>query len=216
VSCDAWTEALSARADGEPLGVEPRLLDAHLAGCADCRAFAAHLEAGRRPVHLGEAPAMPDLSRRVVEANALADRMGRWRVARALLCLVAVEIVVLSAPELVLGRGGSSAEHAGRHLGAFSVAYAVGLLVVAVRPARARSILPVALVLALALTITAVVDVVDGRVPLLGEAVHLPEVISVLLVWLLARPAPSPEVTRSGGAGPRLVEVDDDRRRGIG
>jgi predicted anti-sigma-YlaC factor YlaD len=211
-------EALSARADGEPLGVEPRLLDAHLAGCESCREFAAHVDGMRRPARLGEAPSMPDLSRRVVKANAVADRLSRWGIARGLLCLVAVEIVVLSVPELVLGSGSSSAEHAGRHLGAFSVAYAVGLLVVAVRPSRARSILPVAMVLALALSITAVVDVVDGRVPLLGEAVHLPEIVSVLLVWLLARPAP--EATLAAGIGPHLVDdLDsdaDDRRRGTG
>jgi predicted anti-sigma-YlaC factor YlaD len=204
--------------------VEPRLLEAHLAGCAGCRAFAAHLEGSTRAPHIDVAPSMPDLSRRVAKSAAVADRARRWSIARGLLSLVAIEIIVLSVPELVLGRGGGGAEHASRHLGAFSVAYAVGLLVVAVRPARARSILPVAMVLALALSITAVVDVVDGRVPLLGEAVHLPEVVSVLLVWLLARPLPSPEATRAGFTGPRLVgdaDADgadgaDDRRRGTG
>ena len=51
------------------------------------------------------------------------------------------------------------------------------------RPARrrrpagtGRTMLPVAAVLAGALVITAVVDLVDGRVPLVGEAQHLPEV----------------------------------------
>ena len=50
--------------------------------------------------------------------------------------------------------------------------------------------LPVAAVLAGAIVITAVVDLVEGRVPLVGEAWHLPEIISVVLVWLLAVPAP--------------------------
>jgi hypothetical protein len=159
---------------------------------------------------------MPDLSRRVAKSVAVADRAGRWSVVRGLLFVVALEIVVLSLPELLLGKDGSAAQHAARHLGAFSLAYAVGLLVVAVRPARARSILPVALVLALALSITAVVDVLDGRAPLLGEAVHLPELVSVLLVWLLARPAPAPGASHVGDTVPRLVDdlPDDDRRRG--
>jgi hypothetical protein len=49
--------------------------------------------------------------------------------------------------------------------------------------------LPVAATLAVALLITALVDVVDGRAPLWGEALHIPEVLSVLFLWLLAVPA---------------------------
>ena len=95
-----------------------------------------------------------------------------------------------SLPALVLGDEQGASAHAARHLGAFTAAYGVGLLVVAVRPARARAMLPVAAVLAGALVITAVVDLVDGRIPLVGEAQHLPEVLSVVLVWLLAIPSP--------------------------
>ena len=58
-----------------------------------------------------------------------------------------------------------------------------------VRPARARTMLPVAAVLAGALLITAVIDLLNGNVPLLGEATHLPELISVFLIWLLAVPS---------------------------
>ena len=66
---------------------------------------------------------------------------------RALLFVVAAEIIVLSVPALVLG-GSSDEAHDARHLSAFSIAYAVALLVVAMRPARARAMLPVAAVLA--------------------------------------------------------------------
>ena len=58
--------------------------------------------------------------------------------------------------------------------------------------------LPVAAVLAGALVITAVVDLVDGRVPLVGEAQHLPEVVSVVLVWLLAVPGAAPPGALAG------------------
>ena len=47
---------------------------------------------------------------------------------------------------------------------------------------------PVAAVLGGALLITAVIDLVAGRIPLGGEATHLPEVLSVVLLWLLAVP----------------------------
>ena len=62
------------------------------------------------------------------------------------------------------------------------------MLVVVVRPARARAVLPVALVLAGALVITAIIDLVDRRIPLTGGATHLPELLSVVTPGLLTRP----------------------------
>ncbi|MBK8332620.1 MAG: hypothetical protein IPL07_09595, partial [Acidimicrobiaceae bacterium] len=44
-----------------------------------------------------------------------------------------LEIIVPFSSSLVLGEGDPGA-HDGRHLGSFSIAYAVALLVVAVRP----------------------------------------------------------------------------------
>ena len=112
-------------------------------------------------------------------------------------------------------RAGHRATHAARHLGAFTAAYGVGLLVVAVRPARARTMLPVAAVLAGALVITALVDLLDGRIPLVGEAQHLPEVLSVVLVWLLAIPRPRrPARRRAAPLGRRCGSCRDRRDAG--
>ena len=64
--------------------------------------------------------------------------------------------------------------------------------------------LPVTFVLGAALMITAALDVIDGETPLLGETVHLPELISVLLVWLLVLPAklrPAPRLAAVGQRG---------------
>ena len=133
---------------------------------------------------------MPDLSRRVARLTAIADRAGSWGVVRGLLAVVAVQIIVFSIPALVLGDERDTAAHAARHLGAFTVAYAVGLLVVVARPARARTMLPVAAVLSGALLIGAVVDLARGRIPIIGEMMHLPEMVSVVLVWLTAVPGP--------------------------
>ncbi len=210
MTCDTWREAISAVADGEPPDVDARLVEAHVARCADCRAYRENVHRLRRGT-VGAAPQMPDLSRRVVKLNAIADRASRWGIARGLLAVVALEIVVLSAPALILGEEQGASVHAARHLGAFSVAYAVGLIVVAVRPARARTVLPVAATLAGALVITGVVDVLYGRAPLSGEALHIPEVISVVLVWLLA--VPPPRRADRAAARPRrpaLGLVDDD------
>ncbi|MGB8861626.1 MAG: zf-HC2 domain-containing protein [Ilumatobacteraceae bacterium] len=171
--CEQWHEAISARADGEDPGVDDRLIDAHLAHCTDCQGFERAVDGARGRLVVQPAPDMPDLSRRVTKTNAVLDRAGRWSLVRALLIVVAIEIVVLAVPALVLGEGETRA-HDARHLGAFSIAYAVALLVVAVRPARARTVLPVAAVLAGALFVTAVVDLAAGTVPLINEASHLP------------------------------------------
>lgn len=212
--CEQWHEAISARADGEDPGVDERLIDAHLAHCVDCESFAAAIDGSRRRLVMQPAPEMPDLSRRVAKTNAVLDRAGKWRIVRGLLVVVAIEIIVLSVPALVLGEGEARA-HDARHLGAFSIAYAVALLVAAVRPARARTVLPVAAVLAGALFVTAVVDLATGTVPLINEASHLPELVSVVLVWLLAVPSPHrPARTSAPTAGLRVVG-DDERRRAV-
>lgn len=185
--CEDHRAAISARADGEDPGMDPAELDAHLASCASCRAFAEQAAATRRRHAVGPAPEIPDLSRQVVRRSAAQDRSSVAWIVRWLLGLVAVEIVVLAAPDLFASGDGA---HSARHLGAFGLAYAVGLLVVVVRPARARTMFHVALVLAAAMLVTALVDIAQGRVPLVNEALHIPELLSVLFLWILARPLP--------------------------
>ena len=213
MQCERWHEAISARADGEDPGVDERLIDAHLAHCTACASFAAAIEGSRRRLVMQPAPLMPDVSRRVAKSNAVLDRAGKWSIVRALLVVVAVEILVLSVPALVLGDG-TAGGHEARHLGAFSIAYAAALLVVAVRPARARTVLPVAAVPAGALFVTAVVDLATGTVPFINETLHIPELLSVLLVWLLAVPSPRRPVRidTAGGAGLRAVDDGEQRR----
>jgi len=216
VTCALWTSAISAEIDGEEPGVDRRLLAAHLESCSDCRRFRDDAIRLRAATSIRPAPEMPDLSRRVTKLNAIADRASRWGLIRGLLALVALEILVVALPALLLGEEDATSAHAARHLGAFSVAYAVALLVVVVRPARARSILPVTAVLAGALVITAAIDIGEGNIPLLGETAHLPEVLSVLLVWLLARPLPDPgsAVAEEGDGGLRLVLDPPDQPTG--
>ena len=130
-----------------------------------------------------------DLPNKISKLNAAADRAAHWSILRIVLAVVAVQVIVFALPALVLGREQDVATHSARHLGAFGVSYGVALLVVVARPARARSILPVALVLAGAQVIAALVDLANGRIPLVGEARHVPQIISVFLIWFLAVPS---------------------------
>jgi predicted anti-sigma-YlaC factor YlaD len=216
VTCEPWQVAISARIDGEDPGVEPRLLDAHIAGCVDCRRFQTVSEATMRSARIQPAADMPDLSKPLVKLNAMADRAASWSIVRVLLGVVAFDVIFFALKALVLANESDATAHAARHLGAFSFAYGVGLVVVVVRPARARTMLPVAAVLAGALLITAVIDLLNGTVPLTGEATHLPELISVFLIWMLAVPSgrrAKPTARPSGSAGERtlraLPRIDD-------
>jgi predicted anti-sigma-YlaC factor YlaD len=212
MSCATWRDAISGIADGEPSGLDARLVDAHVARCEACAAF-------REDVHrlarsgISASPDMPDLSRAVVRAARLADRLSvRW-VLRAGLVVVAVQVAALGTPALLLGDSDGAGEHAARHLGSFAVAYAIGLVVVALRPAKARGMLPMAAALAGCLVVTAVIDVARGESPIIAEVTHVPELVGLVLVWLLAaeprrHPASSPG---SGHPGPDRARPDRAR-----
>ena len=136
MTCERVREAISALVDGEDPGVDVRLVEAHVRSCPGCRAFRTSIEQLPRVGVVGVAPQMPDLSRRVTKLSALADRAGTWSTVRLVLAVVAVQILVFSVPSLAARDEHGLAAHDSRHLGAFTVAYAVALLVVAVRPAR--------------------------------------------------------------------------------
>jgi predicted anti-sigma-YlaC factor YlaD len=210
MACESWQEAISAVLDGEPPTTAPELVEAHLRRCPSCRTFAEQAEQLRGRARVRPASAAEDLAPAVSRAIAVADRASVPAVARLGLLVVAVQIVVLAVPELL----GSFANHGSRHLGSFSIAYAIALVVVAVRPARAPTVLPVALVLVAALGVTAVADAARGSVAWLGEVSHAPELLSLLLLWSLTRRRP-----RDGGGVRqplRLVEEGEaggrDRR----
>ncbi len=215
MQCVAYQEAISAVADGEAAPIDERLVAAHLLRCPACTEYRDGIERTRRPMRLGVAVSPPDLSARVSARQAVDERRAVARVARWGLLAVAGQILVFSVPSLLGAEQGASA-HAARHLGAFTAAFAVGLLAVVVRPARARAMLPVAGVLSGALLITAVVDLVGGHVPFAGEITHLPEMASWVLLWVLQRPlrplpaAGADQIERSRAA---LRAVDGSGRR---
>src|SRR3954453_14661189 len=191
MDCSRWRDALSAMAEGDPADIDERLVAGHVARCAACRSYQQLIQRSPNVAAMVDPGPMPDLSKKISKLNAAADRAAQWSVLRIVLAVVAAQVILFALPALILGEEHGVATHAARHLGAFGVAYGVALFVVVVRPARARSILPVALVLAGAQLLGAIVDLATGRIPLFGEARHLPQVISVFLIWFLAVPSRS-------------------------
>ena len=183
-ACDQWMESASAMADGEEPDLPEDLVRAHIRDCPHCTAFAQQIGLAIDGDD-GHAQELIDV---VVQRNIAAQRSSETLLVSALLAIAALAIIAYSIPPLLFGEDGGGSMHAARHLGAFQIPFAVALLVAAWRPARARSILPVALVLVLAITITALVDLIDGEATVRAELLHLPELLTLPLVWLLATP----------------------------
>lgn len=175
MNCDVAREACSARLDGEPVEVDEQALQAHLEECAACCAWlhAAH-EVTRR-ARLSPARAVADRTDELVAAVA-SERSDREAVPSALwarLALAVLAVAQLVAVVLVQILGHPEGhQHSAREVGAFSLALAVGFLIAAVQPTRARGMSPLVGVAALALLATAVPDLAAGHTPLVEELPH--------------------------------------------
>ncbi|HKT01657.1 MAG TPA: hypothetical protein VJT31_19200, partial [Rugosimonospora sp.] len=94
---------------------------------------------------------------------------------------------VLALPALIDPTGAATGIHASREMASFDLAVAVGFLLAAYRPARARAYLPLALVLALCLAVTSGIDVARGATVITHEIGHLVAVVQAALLYGLGR-----------------------------
>src|SRR5882757_10811101 len=191
--CLAARAALSAQIDGEsepPL--TPRIAE-HLATCPYCAVWRESLHRLTRRVRLTEAKGRPDRAPQLLAA-VLADQQTRnrskpaTRLVRLGLATAAAAQLVIVIPALILGDAGALVPpHASRELGAFNVALAVGYLVAALRPSRARGALPLVAAATGLLVVLAFIDSALGQTTLLAESPHLIAVAGWVLLAVLAR-----------------------------
>ena len=140
--------AISARLDGEDPGLDDAAVDAHLAGCTDCRGFAHDAEALHRTVRLAPAPAIPDLTPGILAAIGADDAPTPTRVRHATTrcagssSAIAVVQIAVAIPALLFGSDAGLPVHTARHLGSFDVALGVGFLFAAWKPSRIPGLLP--------------------------------------------------------------------------
>ncbi|MEH1165397.1 zf-HC2 domain-containing protein [Micromonospora sp. CPCC 205539] len=194
MTCDHVRAALSARLDGEDPQASPTVLDAHTATCAGCRHWLAQAEQVTRLLRV-QPVEVPDLTATVLAAVAAdsasrspaAVRQARRQVLRIAVAVAAVAQLAIALPILLAGLGVSADPHTGREMASFDVALAVGFALAAWRPERARAFLPVALVLAVCLAGTSVVDIANSTTALVHEAGHLAAVVQAGLLWALGR-----------------------------
>ncbi|NJC67233.1 zf-HC2 domain-containing protein [Planosporangium flavigriseum] len=216
LSCDQARLALSARLDGEPLGVSADRLGLHIDTCRACSDWLARAEQVTRLVRLQPAR-VPDLTdailaavaadsvaadsvaadslaadraRPAAGAQARAGRAGAGRQALTRLLQAAIAAVasmqLLVIISVVLGI--SVDEHADHEAGAFAAAVAAGFLLAAFRPRLARAYTPIAIVLAVCLTVTSRMGMSGHEVTMLREiGGYVATIVQAVLIFTLGR-----------------------------
>jgi predicted anti-sigma-YlaC factor YlaD len=193
MNCATARDWISARLDNtEPPAGEhadtPDDVDAHIAACAQCTAYAAGAEALHRRVRISAAAAVPDMAASIIRSvQPEFDRSHRHqKAARIVLACIAALQLAVALPGLLLGRGDSL--HMAREMGSWYAALAIGLLVAAWQPDRARGLFPMAGMLALLLFNTGVYDALHGHAHLFGNVQHGLSILGVFGLWFVAHP----------------------------
>ncbi|HEX8009265.1 MAG TPA: zf-HC2 domain-containing protein [Trebonia sp.] len=203
MECDSAREAISARIDGEDPGVPADVLEAHIAGCAECLGWQQRAHAVTRRARLGGAFLDHDLTARILAA---APPPPAWQhrrltlVQRAGLMSVALVQVAITVPLLILGHDHDAGAHAAHELGSFDLALAVAFAVGAIRPALSAGLAWPCGIAAVGLLGTAVADLLSGQTIGADEAQHLIAVAGAVLLFWQARTAsrgPAPGAARA-------------------
>jgi predicted anti-sigma-YlaC factor YlaD len=195
MQCSAYREALSARLDGEPLGMAGSALDEHLGGCPSCASWAEQAAQVTRRARLAAAPVVPDLTATVLQAlprelpGAAVAARARLAATGLRLALVAVGVAQagIAWPALAHGVASMSAPvHMAHETGAWNLALAVAFLAVAAAPRLAPGALPFLGTFAALLTVVTVQDLVAGHVDVDRAVAHLLLIVGVVLVSAMA------------------------------
>jgi predicted anti-sigma-YlaC factor YlaD len=210
MQCQSFREAVSARLDGEPLGLDADALDRHLDSCAACAAWEERAADVTRRVRVTPAPEVPDLTAAVLAAlpaqrrpAATGDRaagtaglVAGWGL-RALLGLVGFLQALLAWPVVAdgtmamtgmqsTGMQSIGMVHIEHETGAWNIAVAVAFLAVAAAPRLAAGALPFLSSFAVLLTVLTVQDLGAGHVHADRAVSHVLLLLGVALVALVA------------------------------
>jgi predicted anti-sigma-YlaC factor YlaD len=209
---------VSARLDGEPLGLSAAALDAHLASCADCAAWAEAAAAVTRRARLDVRP-VPDLTGAVVAGIALPTRrvLRRRHLLRLALLVVGLAQLAIGVPALTGDSlGMAMSMHSAHEAAAWNLAIGAAFVAVASVPRRAAGLIP------LLTTFLVVLGVLSGRDYAAGTvggdrlATHTVALVGLLLLVGLDRAERALPPGRSGRAlGARRSDRGDDSLRGV-
>lgn len=196
MSCVNVRATLSAMLDGE--SVDAAGVAEHVRGCPACAQWRHQAEAvstGLRARYEETPDLVEPVLAAVAEENRLgvaqqsAVRAGRRRLLRWAVGIAAVVQLALAIPALLTAAGVSTVDavHTSREMASFDIAVAVGFLLAAIRPERARAFVPVAVVLSICLGMTSLMDISTGLTGLADEAGHMVALLQAGLLWALGK-----------------------------
>ncbi|APU15463.1 MULTISPECIES: zf-HC2 domain-containing protein [Actinoalloteichus] len=220
MNCAKYREALSAHLDGEADVLPESEVAGHVHSCSSCQAWERAVTEMRRSMHVRAAPAVPDLTARIMTiAPPAAPRLP---VRRILLGLVAIAQIVLGAVQLIGGgdhghvahESGLMAGHLINESAAWNLALGIGLLWAAVRTRAAAGQLPMLGGFAVVLALVSIGDLMAGLATperVLSHGLVFVGVILLIVVYRGHRGAglPGPAGTGDSDAGGLPVSLPD-------
>lgn len=191
---------LSASIDsGKPVVAE---VEDHLMECAECAGWQERAHQLRRATVRSAADGGAGVRVSSVPSRFVMYRWVRFGLAWTGVLLIAWNVVDMFA------RGSGLAIHLERHQAAFGVALGLAFLFVAWRPDRAYGMVPFAATFTLALSASALIDLVNGASTLLRESAHLVEIAGLALLWVLGAAAGPGRKPRQFSADESVSSVD--------
>jgi len=202
--CTDVRASLSAGLDGETPALPPDVVGHHLRSCGECRTWGEQVTALHRGLRIRPIGPEPDRTAEILAAlparrAIVDDHVTGLRIVTLVIAIIqfVTSIPLLLATDTAMAGHAMDDGHLERHIGVFALAMAVGLFVVAWRPARARAMLPILGVLVAGLVWSCFGDIWDGR-PVPGNLVaHGADIAGFAAVWLLARAGVEPEPERA-------------------
>ena len=189
MNCGRFREAVSARLDGEPLGLSAAALDAHLASCPDCARWAEDAAAVTRRARLDVRP-VPDLSESIVANVALPARrvLRRRHLLRLALAVVGLAQLGVGIPALTgHSIGMAMSMHSAHEAAAWNLAIGAAFVAVALVPRRAAGLIPLLVTFLVVLGVLSARDYAAGTVGADRLATHTIALLGLLLLVGLDR-----------------------------
>jgi predicted anti-sigma-YlaC factor YlaD len=180
---------VSARLDGEPLGLSAAALDAHLASCSDCAGWAETAARATRLARLDVRP-VPDLADRIAADIARPARrvLRRRHLLRLGLLLVGLAQLAIGVPALTGDSiGMAMSAHGAHEAAAWNLAIAAAFIAVASVPRRAAGLIPLLGTFLVVLGALSARDLAAGSVSVGRLATHGVALLGLLLLIGLDR-----------------------------
>jgi predicted anti-sigma-YlaC factor YlaD len=207
---------VSARLDGEPLGLSSATLDAHLASCPDCAGWADAAARATRLARLDVRP-VPDLSDRITARVALPARrvLRRRHLLRLALLLAGLAQLVIGLPALTGDSiGMAMSAHGAHEAAAWNLAIGAAFVAAASVPRRAAGLIPLLATFLVILGALSVRDFAAGYVGADRLATHAAALIGLVLLIALDRAERALPPGRFATAAAR-DDAANDRLKGV-